>query len=137
MKYNEVVNKAFMFVVCFKEKLFGEESKPVQKVWRVSPESHRHNAWRLALFWDQILYNRHYIYHVDIIITLTLLWYSHATTDSKELSETYQFAATLPQTFHFSKGTLLNSILSDSIIILSNNPIILDFIPYFPSHHGR
>lgn len=46
MKYFVIVNKALMFVVCFKEKLFGEESKPVQKVWRVSPESHRHNAWR-------------------------------------------------------------------------------------------
>lgn len=32
MKYKEVVNKALMFVVCFKEKLFGKESKPVQKV---------------------------------------------------------------------------------------------------------
>lgn len=32
MKYKEIVNKAFMFVVCFKEKLFGKESKPIQKV---------------------------------------------------------------------------------------------------------
>lgn len=32
MKYKEIVNKAFMFVVCFKEKLFGKEGKPVQKV---------------------------------------------------------------------------------------------------------
>lgn len=32
MKYKEIVNKALMFVVCFKEKLFGKESKPVQKV---------------------------------------------------------------------------------------------------------
>lgn len=46
MKYFVIVNKAFMFVVCFKEKLFGKESKSVQKVWRVSPESHRHNARR-------------------------------------------------------------------------------------------
>lgn len=32
MKYFVIVNKAFMFVVCFKEKLFGKEGKPVQKV---------------------------------------------------------------------------------------------------------
>lgn len=45
--YDEIFcNSEQSFDVCFKEKLFGEESKPVQKVWRVSPESHRHNARR-------------------------------------------------------------------------------------------